>query len=120
MTWRTILLAGLVLPGVAFGQSLAPAVSGGPAISGSLHYSVSVSQIMNYAPAVADDLTQSSSLSFAAGYNSESERHPFGLLYSGGGFWTTQAGSNEHHVPESSADTRIYLAQVESEFFRHG
>jgi len=93
MIWRTTLLAAVALPALAFGQSVAPAASGGSGNSGSLHYTVSVSDIVDLNRAVANDLTQSGSVSVASGYNSMSERHPFGLLYSGGGLWTTQTGS---------------------------
>jgi hypothetical protein len=93
MNWRTTLLTALVLTAAASGQSAAPVTSGGPAISGTLHYAVRFSQIMNLDTATDNDLGQTGSVSVDAGYNSTSERHPFGLLYSGGGLWTTQAGS---------------------------
>ena len=93
MNWRTTILAALVLTAAAFGQVPTPALSGGPAISGTLHYAVRFSQIVSLDTATSNDLSQTSSVSGDAGYNSTSERHPFGLLYSGGGLWTSQAGS---------------------------
>ncbi len=105
MIWRTTLLAALAFPAMAFGQSVAPTAIGGSANAGSLHYTVSVSQIMNLEPAIANDLSEFSSVSVAAGYNSASEHHPFGLLYSGGSLWTTQAGE------ENSTFQNLQLTQ---------
>jgi hypothetical protein len=93
MIWRTTLLATLALTAVAFGQVPVPPISGGPVISGTLHYDLRFSQIMNLGAATDNNLGQTSSVSGDAGYNSTSEHYPFGLLYSGGGLWTTQAGS---------------------------
>ena len=93
MNWRTTILAALVLTAAAFGQVPTPALSGGAGISGTLRYAVRFSQIVSLDTATSNDLSQISSVSGDAGYNSTSERHPFGLLYSGGGLWTSQAGS---------------------------
>ena len=93
MNWRTTILAALALTAAAFGQIPTPATSGGTEISGTLHYAVRFSQIMSLDTATGNDLSQISSVSGDAGYNSTSEHHPFGLLYSGGGLWTTEQGS---------------------------
>lgn len=93
MNWRTTLLAIFALTAVTFGQDAAPAASGVPAISGTLHYGASLSQIMTLNTANDSDLGQTTSVSLNAGYDSTSARHPFSMLYSGGGMWTAQAGS---------------------------
>ena len=110
MNWRTTILPGLAFTAAAFGQVPAPAISGGPAISGTLHYEVRLSQIVSIDTATSNGLSQTSCVSGDAGYNSTSERHPFGLLYSGGGLWTTRAGS-KNTVFQNLRLTQVFISR---------
>jgi hypothetical protein len=84
------LLAFLFTAGAVAHAQVVPAAtaSGGPPVTGNLHYAFRYSQTAEFGSSMGD--WQTSTPSISLDYASESQRHPFNLNYGGGYTWTVQ------------------------------